>query len=81
MTQIINERLRELYEADQWLGTTITGWEIKSIAAELLASRLQIESLKNELDLAYKMHDVAVKERDYERSLVNSLMAELNRKS
>jgi len=40
-----------------------------------------IEQLKNELDLAYKMHDVAVKERDYERSLVNSLMAELNRKS
>ena len=78
---IIDERLRELYEADQWLGTTITGWEIKSIAAELLASRLQIESLKNELDLAHKMHDVAVKERNYERSLVNSLMDELNRKS
>lgn len=41
----------------------------------------EIEQLENELDLAYKMHDVAVKERDYERSLVNSLMAELNRKS
>lgn len=41
----------------------------------------QIESLKNELDLAHKMHDLAVKERDYERSLVKSLMAELNRKS
>ena len=41
----------------------------------------EIEQLENELDLAYKMHDVAIKERDYERSLVNSLMAELNRKS
>lgn len=41
----------------------------------------EIEQLENELDLAYKMHDLAVKERDYERSLVNSLMGELNRKS
>ena len=41
----------------------------------------EIKQLENELDLAHKMHDVAVKERDYERSLVNSLMAELNRKS
>ena len=41
----------------------------------------EIKQLENELDLAYKMHDVAVKERDYERGLVNSLMAELNRKS
>ena len=46
MSKIINERLRELYEADQLLGTTITGWEIKSIAAELLASRKQIEANK-----------------------------------
>lgn len=76
MSGLTNERLQEIVRR-----TYCRLDEGESMAAELLASRKQIESLKNELDLANKMHDVAVKERDYERRVVKSLMAELNRKS
>ena len=73
--KITDERLREIVENKS--GPRASGL----LAAELLAARKEIESLKSELDLAHKMHDVAVKERDYERFSVKCLMVELNRKS
>jgi hypothetical protein len=42
MTKIIDERLEELAYAS--LYTNVTGWEIQSIAAELLAAREKIRA-------------------------------------
>jgi hypothetical protein len=74
--KITDERLREIVE-----GTYCAFDEGGLLATELFAARKEIETLKSELDLAHKMHDVAVKERNYERFSVKCLMEELNRKS
>ena len=64
-----------------WAPLRRTAGEAQGDATELFAARKEIETLKSELALAHKMHDVAVKEWDYERFLVKCLMEELNRKS
>lgn len=56
-------------------------FEIASISAKLLDAHKEIKQLKDELDLAHKMHKLAIKERNYERSLVKVLQGELNRRS
>jgi len=56
-------------------------FEIESLSAKLLDAHKEIKQLKDELDLAHKFHDVAIKERDYERSIVRVLQGELGRRS
>ena len=80
--KITDERLREIVGTPLSLAPATCNYvDAWYLAAELLAARKEIETLKSELDLAHKMHDVAVKERNYERFSVKCLMEELNRKS
>jgi hypothetical protein len=75
MNKITDDRLREIIADDYAPDGPF--YQIRTMASELLAARKQIESLKIELDLAHKMHDVAVKELDYERGMVKVLIEKL----
>lgn len=54
---------------------------VENLRADFKAAEKTIESLQAQLDLAHKFHDVAVKERDYERrtnNLLGEVLAVLN---